>query len=54
MISECLGVNLKTVQMIRKELSQSNGDYKGTAAWKPHSNRPNKKKKTNFLVRSML
>ena len=35
--SRCLLVNLRTVQKIRKELNESNGDYEGTAGWKSHS-----------------
>ena len=37
--SECLGVNLKTVQRIQKELDESNGDYKSMVAQKPHSDK---------------
>ena len=36
-ISECLGVNLRTVQRIQKELGESNADNEGTAARKTHS-----------------
>ena len=32
-ILECLVVNLRTGQRIKKELDESNGDYKGVAAW---------------------
>ena len=30
-ISQCLGVNLSTMQTIRKKLDESNGDYKEIA-----------------------
>ena len=30
-ISQCLGVNLKTVQRIWKELDESSDDYEGTS-----------------------
>ena len=36
-ISVCLGVNLKKMQMIRKELNESDGDYEGMVSRKPHS-----------------
>ena len=36
-ISECLGINLRTVQKIWKELDEFNSNYKITAAQKPHS-----------------
>ena len=42
-ISECLRVNLRTIQRIQKVLDESNGNYEGTAAQKPHSD---EKKKT--------
>ena len=32
-----LGVNLRTLQGIGKELDEFNGDYEGMTAWKPHS-----------------
>ena len=35
-ISECLGVNLKTVQRIRKELGVPMGNYEDMGAWKHH------------------
>ena len=35
-ISECLGVNLRTVQRIRKELDEADGNYNGMANKKPH------------------
>ena len=35
-ILECLGVNLKTVQRIQKQLDKSNGFYECTAVCKPH------------------
>ena len=35
----CLGVNLRTVQRIQKELNESSGDYEDTITWKPHSDR---------------
>ena len=37
-----------TMQRIQKELDESNGNYKGMAAWKPYSNGSDK----NLLVRS--
>ena len=43
-ISECLGVTLRRMYRIWKELDEYNGDYKGTAAWKPHSNHSSKKR----------
>lgn len=33
-ISECLGVNLRIVQRIRKKLDESNGNYEGV--WSDH------------------
>ena len=42
-ISECLGVNLRTVQRIRKELDESIDDDKGTVSRKPDCNRPDQK-----------
>ena len=44
-----LGVNLRTVQKIRKELDESNGDYEGRAARKPHCDRSNMKRTAGFL-----
>ena len=41
-ISECLIINLRTEQMIQKELNESNSDYKGTAAWEPLSDHSRK------------
>ena len=38
-ISQCLRVSLRTVQKIRKELGESNGDYEGAAARETHSAR---------------
>ena len=35
--SKCLAVKLRTVQIIRKEFEESNGDYEGTAARETHS-----------------
>ena len=35
-ISQCLTVDLKTVQKMWKELNKSNGDYKGTTTWEFH------------------
>ena len=49
-ISECLGINLRTVQRIRKEFDESNGDYEGTAARKPHSDRSDKKRTPEFVA----
>ena len=43
-----LGVNLRTVQRILKELKESNDDYKGMTAQKPQSDHSNKKR-TEFL-----
>ena len=48
-ISECLGINRRTVQRIRKELEESNGDYEGTAARKLPSNRSDKKRTPEFV-----
>ena len=42
-ISQCLTVDLKTVQKMWKELDKSNGDYKGTTTWKFHSDHFNKR-----------
>lgn len=36
-ISECLAINLRTVQRIQKELDESKGYYEGSAARKTHS-----------------
>ena len=36
-IKECLGVNVRSVQRIRKEIGESNGDYGGMAARETHS-----------------
>ena len=47
-ISECLGINLRTVQRIRKEFDESNDDYKSAAVHKPHSDRWNKKKNSRI------
>lgn len=48
-ISECLGVNLRTVQRIRKDFDESNGDYEGAAARKTHSARSDKKRTPEFV-----
>ena len=42
------GIDLRTVQRIRKELDESNDDDKGTAARKPHSGK--KKRIPEFLA----
>ena len=36
-ISQCFGVNLRTLQRIQKVLDKSTGDNEGTASRKPHS-----------------
>ena len=36
-IFQCFGVSLRTVQMIRKEWNEYNGNYEGTVTRKPHS-----------------
>lgn len=38
-VSRCLGINLRTVQGIRKGLYESSADYEGRAARKTHSDR---------------
>ena len=48
-ISECMDLSLGSVKKIRKELNESNGDYEGTAAQKPHSVRSEKKRALKFL-----
>ena len=40
----------KTMQNLWKELDESNGDYEGTAAWKSHSDRPDKKRTPEFVA----
>ena len=47
--SECLGVNLSTMQRIQKEMGESNGDYEDTAAQKSHSDHSEKKKPPKFV-----
>ena len=44
----CLGVNLRTVQKIQKELDKSIDDYEGMAALKPHFVHFNKKKNSQI------
>ena len=48
-VLECLDVNLRTVLRIRKKLDESNGDYKATAAWKPHSDCSDKERTPKFV-----
>ena len=48
-ISISSGVNLRTSQRITKELNESNGDYKGTVARKPHSDRLHKIRTPKFV-----
>ena len=48
-ISECLSVNLRTKQKIRKEFDDSNADYEGTITWKPLYD-PSEKKRTSEFV----
>ena len=48
-ISQCLGVNLRTVQRIQKELDESNGDYKDMAAWKLHFDHSDEKITPEFV-----
>ena len=45
--------NLKRMQRIRKELDKSNGDYEITAAWKPQSDHPDRKR-TEFEIKAMI
>ena len=55
-ILDCLGVNLGRVQMIRKELDEFNGDYKGIADWKSHYDRTDKKRAPEFVgeIKAMI
>ena len=55
-ISECFGVNLRTVQRIRKEFGESNSDYEGTVVRKPTSGRSDKKRTLEFVdeVQAMI
>ena len=48
-ISQCFGVNLKTVQRIWKELNKSNGDTEGTAALKTRTDRSSKKRTVKLV-----
>ena len=48
-ISQCLGVNLRTVQRIPKELDESSSDYEDTVVLKSHSDRPDKKRNPEFV-----
>ena len=48
-ILECLGVNLRTLQRIRKELDESNSDYEGAESRKPYSDGSDKNRTTEFV-----
>ena len=48
-VSECLGVNLNPVQKIRKKVDETSGDSDCTAAWKPHSDRSDKRTPNLFV-----
>ena len=48
-LSECFGVNLRTVQRIWEELGESNGDYEGTTARETNSARSDKKRTPEFV-----
>ena len=54
-ISECLGVHLRTMQRILKELDKFNDDYKDIAIQKPNSDHSDKKR-TEFVgeIRAMI
>ena len=43
-ISVCLSDNVGIIQRIRKVLDESNGDYKGSIAWKFYSDDHDKKR----------
>ena len=45
-----MGVNLRTLQSIQKQLDESSGDYKSTVAWKLHSDSSVMKRIAEFLV----
>lgn len=47
--SERLGLNPRTMQRIRKELCESNGDYEDTTNRKTHSNRSYMKILSEFV-----
>ena len=48
-ISECLGVNLRTVPRIQKELDDSNVDYVGRVGWKIYFGYSDKKRNPEFV-----
>ena len=48
----CLGISLKPVPGIWKELDESINDYEGTSARMPHSGHSDKKRTAEFVVRS--
>ena len=50
-ISQCLGVNLRTVQKIWKELEESNDDYEDIAGWKLHTDSSDKKRIPEFVCK---
>ena len=45
----CLAFTKITLQSIRKDLDESTGNYKGTAAWKPQSDCSDKKITPEFV-----
>ena len=47
--SQHLAVTLRTVQRIRKILNEFNDDYEGMAVWKPHSDRSDRKRTSDFV-----
>ena len=55
-ISDCLCVNLRTLQRIRKQSNESNDDYEGTPAQNPHSDRSNEDRIPEFfgVIQSMI
>ena len=48
-ISQCLGVDVRTVQDIRKELDASNGENEGTVSRKPNTDLSDKKRLVRFV-----
>ena len=49
LLYECLDVNLRITQRIQKEFDESNGDYEGTAARMPRSDRSDLKRTPEFV-----